>query len=98
MNRSELLKTGVSKDEAIAINNAIEGDAVFLRRKKRDIEDSIEDLKRNLKSRLTSTVPIDSAVVESMYGEIKDKEALLERYKSFESEYISNKPFDAGAR
>ena len=45
--------------------------------------------KELLQARLSSTVPLDKSVVESLYNELQTTKSTLDLYNSFEKEFIS---------
>lgn len=89
--RKELLEANLSKEENVesTVKATVAKDAKFLKRSKRDLEDKIEDLKEQLETRLSSNLVLDKAVIESSYSALKDAEALLALYVSFEDEFIT---------
>ena len=90
MNRKELLTTAFSKDENIKtiLSDIFEEDADFLLRAKRDLEDEVKDLEKQLKKRLKSEAVLDKAVIEVTYAGIQGAKAKLQLYKDFEKTYI----------
>lgn len=91
MKRKQLLETSLQegKNVTTVVSTTTNADAKFLKRTKRDLEDKIEDLTERLQARLSSTEPIDKAVVENLYNELQSVKATLELYNSFEAEFIS---------
>ena len=91
MKREELLKASLSEEKnvAIVLDNVAKADSKFLKRTKRDLEDELEDLIEKLQVRLASTEPLDKSVVQVLYGGIQVTKSLLELYKDFEKEFIS---------
>lgn len=91
MKRTDLLKVTLSEEKNVTfvLQNTIEEDTTFLKRTKRDLEDKVEDLTKSLKKRLSSTEPLDKAVVENLYNELVTTKSTLDLYKSFEKEFIS---------
>ena len=91
MKRTDLLKVTLSEEKNVntVLDNTTKADAKFLKRTKRDLEDKIEDLQEKLQVRLSSTEPLDKAVVENLYNELQTTKATLDLYKSFEKEFIS---------
>jgi hypothetical protein len=91
MKRLELLKQTLTEEKnvEVVIVNTTKADGKFLKRTKRDLEDRVEDLQEKLQVRLSSTEPLDKAVVESLYNEVVTTKATLDLYKSFEKEFIS---------
>jgi len=86
MKREELISVD-SKDKKVVYDKLIKSDVKFLNRTIRNLEDSIEDSESSLEDRLSSITPIDSSVVESLYGNITDQKAKLKMYQDFKSEY-----------
>lgn len=91
MKRTELLKQTLSEEKNVnlVLENTTKADAKFLKRTKRNLEDSVEDLSEKLQVRLASTEPLDKAVVESLYNEIVTAKATLNLYKEFEKEFVA---------
>lgn len=91
MKRKELLSVALSEEKNVntVLDNTTKADSKFLKRTVRDLEDKIEDLGEKLQARLSSTEPLDKAVVENLYNEIVTTKATLELYKDFEKEFIS---------
>lgn len=91
MKRTDLLKVTLSEEKNVntVLDNTTKADAKFLKRTKRDLEDKVEDLQEKLQVRLSSTEPLDKAVVENLYNELQTTKATLDLYKSFEKEFIS---------
>jgi len=91
MKRADLLKVTLSEEKNVTavLENTTKMDTKFLKRTKRNLEDSIEDLQEKLQVRLSSTEALDKAVVESLYNEMVTTKSTLELYKSFEKEFIS---------
>lgn len=91
MKRKQLLETTLSEEKNVnvVLETTTKADAKFLKRTKRDLEDKIEDLQEKLQNRLSSTEPLDKAVVESLYSELVTTKSTLELYKTFEKEFIS---------
>lgn len=90
MKRKELLLASLAKEGNVdsIVESTTNKDKKFLKRAKRDLEDKIEELKDQLEERLGSSMPLDKSVIEVTFHSIKDNEATLELYKSFEKEYI----------
>ena len=91
MKRTDLLKVTLSEEKNVntVLDNTTKADTKFLKRTKRNLEDTIEDLQERLQVRLSSTEPLDKAVVENLYNELQTTKATLDLYKSFEKEFIS---------
>ena len=91
MKRTDLLKVTLSEEKNVntVLDNTTKADTKFLKRTKRDLEDKIEDLQEKLQVRLSSTEPLDKAVVENLYNELQTTKSTLDLYKSFEKEFIS---------
>jgi hypothetical protein len=91
MKRAELLKVTLSEEKNVntVLENTTKSDAKFLKRTKRDLEDRLEDLSERLQVRLSSTEPLDKAVVENLYNELQNTKSTLSLYQSFEKEFIS---------
>lgn len=91
MKRADLLKVTLSEEKNVTavLDNTTKADSKFLKRTKRNLEDTIEDLQERLQVRLSSTEPLDKAVVEKLYNELQTTKATLDLYKSFEKEFIS---------
>ena len=91
MKRTDLLKVTLSEEKNVntVLDNTTKADTKFLKRTKRDLEDKIEDLQERLQVRLSSTEPLDKAVVENLYNELQTTKSTLDLYKSFEKEFIS---------
>lgn len=91
MKRKSLLETALAEEKNVStvVSNTTKADSKFLTRAKRDLEDTIEDLKEQLEKRLSSTTALDKSVIESTYNQIKQAETTLELYKEFEKEFIS---------
>ena len=91
MKRTELLKVTLSEEKNVSsvLENTTKSDAKFLKRTKRDLDDKLEDLSERLQVRLSSTEPLDKAVVENLYNELQTTKSTLDLYKSFEKEFIS---------
>ena len=89
--RRTLLKTSFSKDENVeaVFAEILEEDKDFLVRAKRDLDDEIKELEKQLKKRFKSQVVLDKATIESTYGGIQDAKAKLQLYKDFEKAYIT---------
>lgn len=89
--RKELLETSMTEEKNVSmvVANTVAADNKFLKRAKRDIEDSIEDLGESLKQRLSQTEAIDKSVVEVQYQQLASLKAKLELYKEFERNYLS---------
>ena len=91
MKRTDLLKVTLSEEKNVntVLDNTTKADSKFLKRTKRDLEDKVEDLQEKLQVRLSSTEPLDKAVVENLYNELQTTKSTLDLYKSFEKEFIS---------
>jgi hypothetical protein len=91
MKRKQLLEVALSEEKNVntVLNTTVQADAKFLKRQKRDLEDSIEDIKDKIQQRLSSSQPLDKSVIESLYNELKTAESTLSLYKEFEKEYIN---------
>jgi hypothetical protein len=91
MKRRHLLEASLQEGKNVktVVGTTTNADAKFLKRSKRDLEDKIEDLTERLQARLSSTEPIDKAVVENLYNELQSVKSTLELYNSFEVEFIS---------
>jgi hypothetical protein len=92
MKRKQLLEVALSEEKNVntVLNTTVQADAKFLKRQKRDLEDSIEDIKDKIQQRLSSSQPLDKSVIESLYNELKTTESTLALYKEFEKEYIND--------
>lgn len=91
MKRRSLLEVTLSEEKNVAtvLNNTTNADAKFLKRTKRDLEDSLEDLQEKLQNRLASTEPLDKSVVEVLFNNIQNTKSLLNLYDTFEKEFIA---------
>lgn len=91
MKRRELLELNLTEEKNVksVVDSVLSADQKFIKRAKRDLEDSIEDLEESFKERLSSNVALDKSVVENLYSQLQEKKALLSLYKSFESEYLA---------
>lgn len=91
MKRKELLQATLSEEKNVqtVVENTTKADSKFLKREKRNLEDRIEDLEEKLQARLSSAVPLDKSVVESLYNELQTTKSTLDLYNSFEKEFIS---------
>jgi len=91
MKRKSLLEVSLSEEKNVStvVDNTVKADQKFLKRAKRDLEDQIEDLGAALEARLSQNTPLDKAVIENTYASLVTKKELLETYKAFEAEYVT---------
>lgn len=91
MKRKQLLESALSTGENVksVVEITTTKDNKFLKRTKQSLENEIEDLKEQLEARLSSEAVLDKSVIEVTFLNLKNSENLLELYKSFEKEYIS---------
>lgn len=92
MNRKSLLEVSLSEEKNVqsVLSITMKADEKFLKRTKQDLNNKLEDLEEKLINRLSSTEPLDKAVVEVLFGEIKELEQTLALYDSFEKKYLNN--------
>jgi len=86
-----LLQASLTEQKNVdsVVEKTQKADEKFLKRAKRDLEDTIEELETQLEERLSSSTPLDKSTVENLFQSIVDNKAMLELYKEFEKEYIS---------
>jgi len=91
MNRKQLLENSLTEEKNVAslIETTVAADTKFLKREKRNLEDTVEDLEEQLKQRLSSNTSLDKSTVEVMFTKVKDAKALLATYKEFEETYVN---------
>ena len=91
-NRKELLKVSLNADKNVdsIVEALIAKDKKFIKRSKNALEVEIEDIEDNIEARLSSGDPIDKALIEVTYRELKDKKETLELYKSFKEDYLKD--------
>lgn len=97
MNRQNLLKRTIvgEKDGQwvdAQISEIEKTDRKFLKRTIDSLEKEIEDNEEKLEKRLTQATPIDTSVVESIYGEGLKLKEKLKMYKSFQKLYNGKTP------
>lgn len=90
MKRQEMLKSTLTKEskEEVLITKTSKEDKKFITRSKRELEDAIEDLEKQMNDRLEQPVPLDKSVVEVLYFNISETKAKLALYESFEKSYL----------
>jgi hypothetical protein len=90
MKRQELLQLRLNEDKQLEtqITQTLKDDKKFIRRAKRDLEDSIEDLEAELQKRLSSEVALDKSIVEVHFTQLLAKKELLNTYEQFEKNYL----------
>ena len=91
MKRTDLLKQSLTKDKNVelTVETAVSTDKRFLKREKRNIQDSIEDLEAELTKRLSAKEPLDKSTIEVTFQNIQGKKELLALYESFEETYFA---------
>jgi len=91
MKRAELLQQTLTEEKNVdvLVSSVESDDKKFLKRRKRNLEDQIEDLEEELRNRLSSKEPLEQATVEVTYQAIKTKKDVLDLYKQFEKEHIA---------
>lgn len=90
MNRKTLLESNLTEEKNVTtlVTNTLAKDVKALKKAKRESEDALEELEEALEERLSSSVPLDKAVVEVTYSRIKDLKNILSLYEDFEKEYL----------
>ena len=90
MNRKTLLESNLTEEKNVTtlVTNTLAKDFKALKKAKRESEDALEELEEALEERLSSSVPLDKAVVEVTYSRIKDLKNILSLYEDFEKEYL----------
>lgn len=91
--RKDLLTNALDKEAnaKLMITELVEDDATFVKRAISNLEGEKEDAEKALKRRLKEPTAIDNAVIENLYGTIKQLDEKLNLYKSFQKEYIKDK-------
>lgn len=90
-NRKQLLETSLTEEKNVntLITATLAKDLKFLKKAKRDLEDTLEDTKEALEERLSSNTLIDKSVVEVLYAKLKTTQETLDLYKAFEKEFYT---------
>lgn len=91
MKRATLLQSGLTEEKNVqsVVATTVAKDQKFIKREKRNLEDSIEDDEEQLSQRLQSELPVDKSTIEVLYKGIQEKKEKLELYKAFETEFFT---------
>lgn len=91
MKRATLLQSGLTEEKNVqsVVATTVAKDQKFIKREKRNLEDSIEDDEEQLSQRLQSELPVDKSTIEVLYKGIQEKKERLELYKAFETEFFT---------
>jgi Skp family chaperone for outer membrane proteins len=91
MSRKKLLTPASPEDQVKStIETVIKKDDKFLKRKKQELSDQMEDLDDKIKERLASDSPIDESVVMVSFFQYCKLEAELKLYTDFEKKYLQD--------
>jgi hypothetical protein len=90
MNRKNLLEANLTEGQNVAtvVTGVLAKDGKFLRKEKRNLEDSLEEAEEKLEERLTSNAPLDKSTVEVLFSNILDIEAKIKLYQKFEATFL----------
>jgi hypothetical protein len=90
MRRKNLLEANLTEGQNVAtvVTGVLAKDGKFLRKEKRNLEDSLEEAEEKLEERLTSNAPLDKSTVEVLFSNILDIEAKIKLYQKFESTFL----------
>jgi len=91
MNRRSLLESNLTEGQNVTtvISNTLAKDAKFIKKAKRDLEDSIEVAEEALEERLASNTPLDKSTVEVLFAKILELKESAKLYEQFEKEILA---------
>lgn len=90
MKREELLKLSLTEDKNVStiVSNTVKKDTKMITKAKRDLDDQIEELEEELETRLSSSTPLDNAVVVVTFAKLKALKVQSKLYTEFEETYL----------